>query len=96
MLPWWWHKEIIMAYSDPNDPQHLINEAQEFFLRVAAGCRAYSDSEITAAILKLAEYIYSLAQALLDHIAGKAHLFAQAMREIEAHDISPSLANLAE
>lgn len=85
-----------MSYDDPNDPQHLIDEARAFFLRVATGCRAYSVQELEAAIIKLAEYLYALAKALEALVAKEAHAFAQAMREIEAHDISPSLANLAE
>ena len=85
-----------MPYDDPNDPKKLIDEAHAFFVRVASGCRAYSKHELEAAIIKMAEYLHALAKALEGLIAKQAHVFAQVMREIEAHDLSPSLANLAE
>ena len=74
-----------------NDPETVLREAQEFFLRAARDMRAYTSYEVQAAIIKIAEYLMALADALIKLVAEGHHTYIQKHAEIEAQELSPAL-----
>lgn len=79
-----------------DDPETILREVQEFFLRASRDMRAYTNDEVQAAIIKLAEYMMALADALIQLVAKNHHIYAQKNTEIEAQEISQALLGIGD
>jgi hypothetical protein len=79
-----------------SDIQKFLDEVREYFLRAAQDMRTYTIFEIQAAIIKIAEYLLALADALMRTISTSHHVYRQKNDEVASQEISSDLLKTAD
>jgi hypothetical protein len=80
----------------PTDIQKFLEEVRDYFLRAAQDMRTYTIFEVQAAIIKIAEYLLALADALMRTISTSHHVYRQKNDEVAAQELSPDLLSTAD
>lgn len=79
-----------------NNLEHLMEEVDDFLVRIARDMRTYSEADLKHCALKVAEYLATLTAMLEELLAGLAHAYRKELSEVEAHKISDELNNLSD
>lgn len=77
-----------------NNLETLMEEIDDFLVRVGRDMRTYNEADLKHLALKVAEYLAMLTAKLEELLAGLAHVYRKELAEVEAHKMSDGLNNV--